>query len=93
MRVEAEDVAADQRRRAGHDLADAAIAVLDRERELAVLEWCPHHPLLAHRHPPQRHQRFRPAGDAGVERSDQNLVRPGPAQLERPQLAAGACAQ
>ena len=91
--MEAEDLAAEEAGLARIDPADAAIAVLDRERELALLERCPHRPL-ARRDTAGRHQRSLPRAHPGAH-PHPHLARPGRRQpaTAQPSPCPGAVAQ
>ena len=93
MRVEAEDRAAAQVRRALLDDADVEVAVLDRAREVALLERRPHRGVLARRDSAAEHQRLGAAADAGDERAHEHVVRAGVGQRDRPDLAVAGRGQ
>ena len=88
VRVQAEDRAAAQLRRAVLDGADAEVAVLDRPREVALLERRPHRRVLARRHAAPEHQRLGAAADARAQRPDQDVAAPRLGQRDRPDLSA-----
>ena len=81
VRMEAEDAAPAQRRGTFLDLADAAVAVLDRRRELARLERGAHARVFAGRHLAAEDERFGAPADAAVECADAHFV--GTASAER----------
>ena len=64
VRIEAEDRSAAQLRRSLLHRADVEVAVLDRPRELPLLERRPHCVVLARRHPAPEHQGLGAAADA-----------------------------
>ena len=93
VRVQAEDRAAAQLRRPLLDGADVEVAVLDRPREVPLLERRAHRGVLARRHAAAEHQRLGAAADAGPQRADHHVVRPGLGQRDRPDLPAPGRAQ
>ena len=93
VRVQAEDRAAAQLRRALLDGADVEVAVLDRRREVALLERRPHRGVLARRHAAAEHQRLGAAADAGAQRAHDHVVPPRLGQRDRPDLPAAGRAQ
>ena len=88
VRVQAEDRAAAQLRRALLDGADAQVAVLDRPGEVALLERRAHRGVLARGHAAAEHQRLGAAADAGAQRADHHVAAPRLRQRRRPDLAA-----
>ena len=83
VRVQAEDGAPAQLGRPVLDDADVQVAVLDRPREVALLERRAHRGVLARRHAAPEHQRLGAAADAGAQRAD-DARRRGPARAARP---------
>ena len=93
MRVQAEDRAAAQFRRSLLHGADVEVAVLDRPRELALLERCPHRGILARRHTAPEHQRLGAAADAGPHGAHHDVIPSRLGQRNPPDLAAARLAQ
>ena len=93
VRVQAEDRAAAQFRRPLLHGADVEVAVLDRPRELALLERRPHRGVLARRHTAPEHQRLGAAADAGAHGAHDDVVPPRLGQRDRPDLPAAGLAQ
>ena len=93
VRVQAEDRAAAQLRRPLLDGADVEVAVLDRPREVALLERRAHRGVLARRHAAPEHQRLGAAADAGPQRADHHVAAPRLGQRDRPDLPAPGRAQ
>ncbi len=87
VRVEAEDRAPFQAGRPTLDHADVEVAVLDRPREVALLEGRAHRGVLALGHPATEHQRLGSAADAAVQRAHEHLVGAGLRQSHRADLA------
>ena len=86
VRVQAEDGATAELRRPLLDDAHAEVAVLDRPREVALLERRAHRRVLARRHAAAEHQRLRPAADAGPQRADHHVAGSRLGQRDRPDL-------
>ena len=74
VRVQREDGAAAQIGRAGFDKSHGAIAVLHREREIAVLEGRAHALAFALRDAALADEFFGAAADAAVERPDDAIL-------------------
>ena len=88
VRVQAEDGAAEQLGRPLLDDADAQIAVLDRSREVALLERRPHRRVLVGRHAAPEHQRLGAAADARAHGAHHHVAAPRRGQRDRPDLPA-----
>ena len=93
VRVQAEDRPAAQLRRALLDDADVEVAVLDRPREVPLLEGRPHRGVLARRHTAPEHQRLGAAADAGPQGAHHHVAPPRLGQCDRPDLPAAGRAQ
>ena len=93
MRVEAEHRAAAQLRRPLLDGADVEVAVLDRPREIPLLERRSHRGVLARRHTAPEHQRLGAPAHAGPQRADQHVAPPWLGQPDRPDLPTPRRAQ
>ena len=93
VRVQAEDRAAAQLRRSLLDGADVEVAVLDRPREVPLLERRPHRGVLARRHAAPEDQRLGAAADAGPQGAHHHVVPARLGQRDRPDLAAAGLAQ
>jgi hypothetical protein len=76
MRVQTEHRAAAQLRRPVLDGADIEVAVLDRAREVPLLEWRAHRGVLIRRHAAAEHERLGAAADAGPQRADHDIAAP-----------------
>ncbi len=93
VRVQAEDRAAAQLRRPLLHGADVEVAVLDRPREVPLLERRPHRGVLVRRHAAPEHQRLGAAADAGPQGAHHHVVPPRLGQRDRPDLPAAGRAQ
>ena len=75
VRVKTEDRVATQPRRSLLHSADAEVAVLDRRREITLLERCPHRRVLARWHAAPEHQRLGAPADARPQRAHEHVIR------------------
>ena len=93
VRVQAEDRAAAQ---LGGPLLhgpDAQIAVLDRPREVPLLERRPHRRVLVGRHAAPEDERLGAAADAGAHGAHHHIAAPRTGQRDRPDLPTAGRAQ
>ncbi len=93
VREEAEDRAAAQPGGPLFDGADVEVAVLDRPREVALLERSPHRGVLTWRHTAAEHERLGAAADAGPQRAHHHVVSSGRGQRDRSDLPDAGRAQ
>src|SRR5919106_430518 len=84
---------ATQLRRPLLDGADVEVAVLDRSREVALLERRAHRRVLARRDAAPEHQSLGAAADAGPQRVDHHVAASRLGQRDRPDLPAPGAAQ
>src|SRR5205823_1745466 len=73
VRVEAEDRAVDERRRALLDDTHIEVAVLHRPWKVALLEWRPHRGVLARGYAALEHQNLSAPADARMQGADQDV--------------------
>ena len=93
VRIKAEDRPAAEVRWSVLDGADVQVAVLDRTREVALLERRAHRRVLARRHAAPEHERLGAAADAGPQRADHHVVASRFGERDRPDLPAARGAQ
>ena len=93
VRVQAKDGAAKQLGRPLLNASDAQIAVLDRSREVPLLERRPHRRVLVGRHAAPEHQRLGAAADTRAHGAHHHVAAPRRGQRDRPDLPAAGRAQ
>ena len=93
VRIQAEDRAAAQLRRSLLHGADVEVAVLDRPREIPLLERRPHRRVLAGRHTATKHQCLGAAADARPQGAHHHVVPPRLGQREPADLPKARPAQ